>query len=195
MIKLYKIKLRGSYTVEAALVFPMILFVIISLIYFAFYLHDYAKVQSIVHEAHIRGKGLERDEIDINTGIQSYDKYLDRTVFYPIDNNYKTQEIQINNYVYEKCKDKLLMAQIENINVDLGISSIKLRVNLDMNFPLKQIESFFLGSKTLVIEYEEKHHNPMDFIRAYDVAADVGKKINIINQVTSKLKEVIKAFK
>ena len=81
MEKVYRKRVEGSYTVEAALIFPFILYIIIALIYLGFYLHDYGKMQAIIHEGQIRGKGLITNEIDINTGALSYNDYLRKNSF------------------------------------------------------------------------------------------------------------------
>lgn len=195
MNKIYKIRVKGNYTVEAALLFPLVIFVIIGIIYLGFYLHDLGKVQAIVDESQIRSKGLVRSEVNINTGILSYSNYLDRTIFYPIDNNLKAKENQIKNYIKTKSKKQLFISKISIINVELTPSKSNIRVNLDFTFPFSSIETLFIGSENMVIESTEKIHDPMSFIRGYDVASSAGKKIDVVNQVVSQLQELINFLK
>ena len=57
---LYKIKkegcvLRGSYTIEAALIFPFIMGTVVFLIYMSFFLHDRAVMKSCAYQAALKG--------------------------------------------------------------------------------------------------------------------------------------------
>lgn len=193
--KIYKSNVKGSYTIEAALIFPCILFVIISLIYLGFYLHDYGKVQAILYESQTRGKGLIRNEVSMNSGVQSYQDYLDRTIFYPIDNDFKYKQNQISNFINKRCKDKLLISELSNVDVKVSSSNIKLSVGINFQFPFGILKIFFNGSEGVVIENSEKIHNPADFIRGYQVSYDLVKRIDVVNNVTNKLKEVIEGIK
>ena len=49
---------KGSYTIEAALIMPMILSVLVLLIYWAFYLHDRAILSSAAYTAALRGSQM-----------------------------------------------------------------------------------------------------------------------------------------
>ena len=150
MNKIYKIRVKGNYTLEAALLFPLVIFVIIGIIYLGFYLHDLGKVQAIVDESQIRSKGLVRSEVNINTGILSYSNYLDRTIFYPIDNNLKAKENQIKNYIKTRSKKQLFISKVSIINVKLTPSKSNIRVNLDFTFPFSSIETLFIDRKSVV---------------------------------------------
>ena len=57
-----KNKLEGSYTVEASLLFPFILSVIILLMYFAFFLHDRCVMNVSAYEAALRGSRVKTEE-------------------------------------------------------------------------------------------------------------------------------------
>lgn len=195
MERFYKKRVKGSYTVEAALIFPFILYIIIALIYLGFYLHDYGKVQAIIHEGQIRGKGLVINEVDMDTGVLSYDDYLNRTVFYPVDNDFDNKEEKIKNFIYSNGHDKLLISQINNIKVEVKASYITIRVNMNMNFPFNSLEKLFCENENIVIESKEKNTQATDFIRGFQVSADVGEKIDIVNQVINKLKKAVSIFK
>lgn len=48
-------KLKGSYTVEASLLFPFILTVIVMIIYLAFFIHDRCVMNTAAYQAALRG--------------------------------------------------------------------------------------------------------------------------------------------
>lgn len=195
MERVYKKGVKGSYTVEAALIFPFILYIIIALIYLGFYLHDYGKIQAIIHEGQIRGKGQVINDVDMDTGVLSYNDYLNRTVFYPVDNDFDNKEVKIKNFIYSYCHEKLLISKVNDIKVEVKASNITITVNMKANFPFNSIEKLFLGNENIVIESKEKNTQPADFIRGFQVSADVGEKIDIVNQVINKLKKAVSILK
>ena len=54
-----KIRLEGSYTIEAALLFPFIMTVIIMLIYISFFLHDRCVMNQSAYQAALRGSRVK----------------------------------------------------------------------------------------------------------------------------------------
>ncbi len=62
--------LQASFTVEAALLFPFILAVIVLLIYEAFFIHDRAVMHSAAYEAALRGSEITDDDGDIETKVR-----------------------------------------------------------------------------------------------------------------------------
>ncbi len=188
---MFKITCKGSYTIEAALIFPLILYIIIALVYLGFYLHDFGKVQAVVHESQTRGKGLVRNEVNINSGLLSYSDYLDRTIFYPIDNDFNKKESQIAEFIYKRCQDKLLISKINDIEAKVGIFDINLKIIMEVKFPFKIIEKLFNREGNIVIESKEEIHNPTTYIRGYEVSYNFVKKIDVVNKVVTGLKKLI----
>lgn len=191
MGKIKRIKVKGSYTVEAALIFPFILFIILALIYLGFYLHDVAKMQAIIHKSLVKGSAFIRNEMDINTGAISYEDYLDRTIFYPIDNDFYRKESEIKNYLYNQSADRFFISQIKDINVDISSSRIKINLSLDIKFPIISLGVFLTESSNLIFEMEGKIHDPMNFIRGFEVAAGIGKRIEGVNKILGELKDIL----
>lgn len=56
--KIIKKKYKGSYTVEASFLLPMILTVIVLIIYMSFFLHDRAVLQSAAYTSALRGSQM-----------------------------------------------------------------------------------------------------------------------------------------
>ena len=129
-------------------------------------------MQAIIHDIKY-GKGLITNEIDINTGALSYNDYLERTVFYPVDNDFDCKEEKIKNLIYSYGYDNLLIAKINDIDVEVKASNTTIIVNMKVNFPIKILENFFVGSENIIMKSEEHNTKPSDFIRAYQVSADI----------------------
>lgn len=66
-----KYVLKGSYTVEASFLLPVILSVIVILMYLAFYIHDKSVLSSAAYQASLRGSQLISGENVMETVTQS----------------------------------------------------------------------------------------------------------------------------
>ena len=56
---------NGYFTVELALLFPVIFSVLVLIIYTAFFVHDRAVLDSVAYEAALRGSGITYEKADI----------------------------------------------------------------------------------------------------------------------------------
>lgn len=60
-------RLKGSYTIEAALIFPFIMGVIVFIIYMSFFLHDRAVMKSCAYQAALKGSLVRTSSSDMET--------------------------------------------------------------------------------------------------------------------------------
>ena len=65
---------KASYTLEASLLFPFILAVLVLLIYFSFFIHDRAVLDIAANEAAIRGSEITDPDGDIFTKVRDTGK-------------------------------------------------------------------------------------------------------------------------
>ena len=72
-----KLRLKGSYTVEASFLMPMILTVIVLIIYLAFFLHDRALLQSAAYTSCLRGSQMTEGE-DVYAQVEKSSRELIR---------------------------------------------------------------------------------------------------------------------
>ncbi len=70
-----KLSLKGSYTIEASFLMPMILTVIVMIIYLTFFLHDRTIMYSAAYTAAMRGSQLNSGE-DVYTQVEESGKKL-----------------------------------------------------------------------------------------------------------------------
>ncbi|MBQ4482848.1 MAG: pilus assembly protein [Lachnospiraceae bacterium] len=73
-----KKRVEGSYTIEAALIFPFIMGVIVFIIYISFFLHDRAVMKSCAYQAALKGSLIRTGEADAK-------KEAERAAAYNID--------------------------------------------------------------------------------------------------------------
>ena len=70
-----KLTLKGSYTIEASFLMPMILTVIVIIIYLTFFLHDRTVLNSVAYTAAMRGSQLTSGE-DVYAVVEDSGKKL-----------------------------------------------------------------------------------------------------------------------
>lgn len=181
---------KGSITVEAAFVMPVVVFCIIAMIYLAFYLHDYNRLAGtldlVMHKACIAIK----HEADLATGRVSFEGINDRGFFYVLLGDTKAEEEKIAKYLAEELSKGLFICHIEKSDVKVNKLSVKIsvRAGTDMKLPV------FGGAiaKIANIELHKSYpvHNSAETIRICELILDTGSKIKGIN----KLKDIIDRF-
>lgn len=60
-----RIRVKGSYTVEASLIFPFIMGVVVFIIYISFFLHDRAVMKSCAYQAALKGSLIRTSTSDM----------------------------------------------------------------------------------------------------------------------------------
>ena len=146
--KIYK----GSYTIEASLLLPMILSIIVILIFLSFYIHDRCILYSIAYTAALRGSQVQSDEKKI----------------------FKEVEESSN----ELLESKLLITK--NINTDIKISAKDIAVSYKGDFqrPIGTILIKNLGKKNIQINAigTAKRMDSIQFIRECRVIETIVEK-------------------
>lgn len=187
-----KASVKGSYTIEAALILPGIFFVIIGLIYLGFYMHDKIRLQVITNETLIKGKAFIRNEAILNSGSIVYEDYYERGILYCLNNDLKDKEEKIKTYIRTRLERGFFITSIKKINVTASQSELSVEIIAQMKFPFLGIQQFFLDSGTTVlVENKIQIQNTAEFIRIFDVFLGVTEKMEAVDTVLKKLQEIL----
>lgn len=104
-------KLKGSYTIEASFLLPMILTIIVMIMYIAFILHDREILASAAYTSALRGSQvLEKNDTFSTVQKHSFDLIKDRLI---ITQNITT-DIEIDG-------DKIIVRYDGDINIPKGV--------------------------------------------------------------------------
>lgn len=178
---------RGSITVEAAFVIPIVFLTIFALIYLAFYLHDYNKIQGVVDLViHKAGINMKHDG-DIDTGLVSYEDINKRGVLYLITGDLKAIESDISKLLEQELDKGLFISDILRTEVDVGKLVITIDVQAKTRISLPLLKDVLNRLFNIKIERTYPVHNPTETIRSSEVILDTGSKIKGVD----KLKEII----
>jgi len=181
---------KGSITVEAAFVMPIVIFTIFALIYLAFYLHDMCRIQGIVDMTLHKVGITVKHEANIVTGDISYEDISERGVFYLILGNTEEEENQIQQYLQQGLSKGLFLTKISSVYVDLGKFKLTAKVEAETKVSLPGVKYLFdpLFSRKVTGEYPV--HNPVESIRRAEVILDTGSKIKGMEELKEKLEGI-----
>lgn len=187
---------KGSMTVEASLIFPVIFLAIIALIYITVFLYEQAYVKSIADRAAERGAAIWKNpKSDMYIGLVKLNDFKENDPYWRIaDTNKATKEAKIESYIETSLKkysiflmrDKDGNMDKNQVTVDAQVRNYvvykKLTVNVKKKFKLpigNALSAFGLDN---IVEISAKSealiNEPAEFIRSTDFAMDVGKRID-----------------
>lgn len=184
-------KFRGSFTVEAALLLPMIIFIIYSMVFLAFYLHDRNRLEGIVDMVLHKGALTLKHEADLPSGSVDYENIGDRGVFYLLIGETKEQEKEILEYLWEFSEKGLFFMEVTDIQVEVSKLKVKITLTGEFELPVKGILEFFHPDRTVTLEAERSIHNPAEFMRMADVVLDTGSRIKGFQELKEKADKIL----
>lgn len=181
----------ASITVEAAFVMPIVIVTVFALIYLAFYLHDYCRLQGamdkVLHKAAISVK----HEADIKTGKVAYEAINDRGIFYLVFGSTQEDKMQILEYLKQELTGFLFITKINHVVVDVGKLNISMSVEAKASVRLPIFQGLFDRFASISIEEGSSVHNPAETIRFAEVILDTGSEIKGVKELKGKLEKFL----
>ncbi len=192
----YQPVVSGSYTIEAALIFPLILLVITALIYLGFFLHDQDRLEAVINETLLIGRNLVRNEAQMDTGFMDYEVYNKRGILYSLQANLQEKREEIYNYLQLHLNKGFFLADIRSIDVTVSHTEISLIVKADMVLPFVGLLPFFSGSKTVIVGSNQAAiGSNVEFLRVFDIFSGVAENMPVINDNLMKLQQILNLLK
>ena len=188
---LRKEKVQGSIAVEAAFVFPIVIFTIFALIYLAFYLHDRCRIQGEVDKVLHRAGISMKHEAEIETGEIYYEHIEDRGVFYLIVGNTEQKRKQITDYMQQELASGLFLYKISIVKSEVDNFKVTLSVEAERKIFLPYFTHSFDPFAEIKITDNCAIHNPAETIRCTEVILETGAEIKGVAQLKEKLEEFL----
>lgn len=186
-----KQKLRGSFTVEAALLLPMILFILFSMVCLSFYLHDRSRMEGILDEVLHKGAITAKHEADMRTGKVEYENIGNRGVFYLLTGDTEQQEKELEDYLQEILEQGFFLTEITDIQVEVNRLTIRIALEGEFEVPMKGILEFFHPDRKITVEAERWIHDPSEFIRISEVVLDTGSRIKGFEELKGRIDKIL----
>ena len=156
--------MRGSFTVEAALLTPVILAVLFGVLTIAMVQHDKAVTMSSLDRCLVRTAGTVTIGQDWESGEIRYDDRLSRSLFYPLTGRKSAEEEltgEIRGYLSE---DYRFLVGIRDVEVRVGLTQIQVTLYPELNggFFARWILPEETWSKSIRLLH------PEEMVRAFD---------------------------
>ncbi|CRZ35745.1 TadE-like protein [Herbinix hemicellulosilytica] len=182
---------NGKFTVEAALVMPVVLLAIVSVIFMSFYLYDYCRIQGITDSLLHKAALYLKHESDIENGKIFYEDIEKQGVFYQAFSipDYKIHSME--SLLSKKLSRGLIATEVTDVKVSADSFKVIAYVEGVFQLPIKGIGILPINEKTVRVKAERKIHNPANTVRIYEVILELGSKINGLNKLEDKLKTLL----
>ncbi len=182
-------KVEGNYTLEAAILLPLILFIITALLYTALLLHDWKCAVGAIHLITMEGEAVVRKSMEPATGSIDYEKYLNRGIFEGT-RDYMLEETKLEDVLTKYIEDKGFITSIEDIKVELTSKGIRINLHLEFQLPMPVMGRFFKKSGT-DYKYEDykSFDNQPEYIRVFRVMMDTGENLPGADTILSSIKK------
>lgn len=180
---------KGNITVEAAMVMPIVILTVFSLIYLSFLLYDRNHIQGVVdrvlHDTTLilkynpgEGAGLDYE------GIEK------RGIFNLLTRNKVEEKKNLENYLREELKKGLMQYEISEITAEVGIYQISIEVKVLTQIKLPILHKLFQEFSYRRTYASSPVHNPVDTIRIAEVILDTGENIKGVEELKNALEEL-----
>jgi hypothetical protein len=181
---------NGSFTVEAALILPMVIFIILAIIFLTFYLYDVCSIEDVTDKVLHQAALTLKHEANITTGVVDYPKIRNRGVFYLLTGDTEEEEAAIEAYLWQELGRGLFFAKITDIQVTAGKWKVTVSVKAEFRIPVRGIMDFFQPD---IITYEVVRpvHNPAESIRISEVILNTGAKIKGLDTLKNQLDNIL----
>lgn len=169
-------KLKGSFTVEASFVFPLILFVLITLLFIALYMHEITCLQAIAHRVSACAQVVLEDT-----------------------NKENCQQV-ISEEVERLAKRDLILKQgrvkvVCQITQGLVSSHLDLNIQKEFMTPFKAVNQLMNSSRKSSLQMEVRSStqliDPTHIIRGIDFIDDVSSEITVTKKLKEKYSDII----
>ncbi len=178
--------IRGSITVEASFILPLVILIIFALIYLSFCLHDMCRIRGVVDQTLHKAGLAFKHEVNFQTGDIHYDAVNNRGVFYIITGNTEQEEKAMNYYILSKLSGRLLLSRIIAVDSEVGKWSISTSVRAKTTVNLPVFGELFENYSITRIVGSYAVHNPAETVRACETILHTGAEIKGVDQLKSR---------
>lgn len=189
----YKCLRKGSITVEISMIFPIVMYVIFSIVYAGMYLHDYLVIQQTINEIVIESNTAAKYPMESGGEHISYSHINDRGIFFFIDSDYSNENNIYSSCLMEALEKNLLITKVTQPKVEITCTQISVSVECNVKIPIAPVR-LLLGEKKLNYKEisEAEVFYPTDFVRKFTVLSSIAEGTEIGDESIKKLRDIIR---
>lgn len=189
----YKHLHRGSITVEISMIFPIVMFVIFSIIYAGMYLHDSLAIQQAINEIVLECNTAAKYPMESDGEHISYSHINDRGIFFFIDSDYSNENNVYSRRLIDALENNLLITKVTQPKVDITCTRISVSIECNVKIPIAPVR-ILLGEERLNYRKtsEGEVFYPTDFVRKFTVLSSLAEGTEIGDESIKKLRDIIR---
>lgn len=189
----YKHFHRGSITVEISMIFPIVMYVIFSIIYAGMYLHDSLAIQQAINEIVLECNTAAKYPMESDGEHISYSHINDRGIFFFIDSDYSNENNVYSRRLIDALENNLLITKVTQPKVDITCTQISVSVECNVKIPIAPVR-ILLGEERLNYRKtsEDEVFYPTDFVRKFTVLSSLAEGTEIGDESIKKLRDIIR---
>lgn len=182
---------RGSLTVEAAFIFPIVFFVVLALCFFAFYMCERVKLQAVVNTM-VQEQAICVKDNTVLGKKRDYATILDKGVFYYLS-DLSDKKSALNKQLQSKAKEILIIGTVNKVESKVSHTKVEATVTVNVNIGVSQVKEYLTGTPLQYqITANAPVHNPAEFTRGYMVIGETVDGVKGMDTIKQKLKEFLK---
>lgn len=169
MVSLYKKIMfwKGSITVEAVLLVPVVVMVMIALMFSSFYLHDRVVCQTVLEKHVQRQERLRKHPVEEEKGKIQYDRLNDSVVLGDIIVT-KEEKSGLSKRIQEELKRRLWIGNVLNVSCEISVISVTGEAVIVTRLPMRGLMKYLGGfQEEASFTVKAPVHNPEELVRAY----------------------------
>lgn len=181
----------GSFTVEAAIVMPITLYIIFAIIEFSFYLHDICVTQAVTNQAVVELSHIKESGGVLNLDAVSVGSYLDQNLSMLGLFISKEEESYIKEQIQSALEDKLYLCLDHACELENQYQKVSVKVKLDFG---DSILGVLIPRKRKCIVASSRVYDPCACTRAGRLIYEEFRKTKIfekVNLIIQKVREYI----
>lgn len=183
-------KVNASITVEATFLFPIIFFIILTVLYCSLYLYDLSVIQSKLDESILKFQLMIRQPMDFTERKVDYNGMRERSILYKFGGRYEKEKEKIVQELMDELSQHLRITCVEKISFERGIDACLGEIKAEVNLHFLPVISY-LWSSDYKVSGSVKTHDPTEFIRRYDALHSVVCDINRYEQIKKRIQEIL----
>lgn len=185
-------KAKGSITIEASFILPILLLAVLTVIFLGVYMHDMSCMQSVANHAALHASSIIQKDTH-------YELRLEQGLYFNHFNEQKFND-KMNAFIIEQL-EPMLINQIHNrLDIDCIIENkiVYKKVHITITYPFKtpfdRINNiFFPKSKNKVMQAQAhaQLYDPTEVINTYEAIDDISSDIVFIQPIKKAYQEII----
>lgn len=184
-----KNEVTASFTVEAAMVMPIVLFVVIALIYMSFYLHDFCVIRTVSDQmvselCHVKEGGAGR-----NVAVTGAESFLSQNFSILGLQLSEEKKNMIYNTMESSLKGKLFLLSYKSCEVSIAFQKVTLQVYAKGGISSRLVQRLLPPLNIHITSYGTVHQ-PAVSVRAEKLIFDEFEKTKVFDRIQSLLNKV-----